>query len=114
MVDGNAVLVCGNAIRCDRGAILFGRGLAIGGDSFNLDAELALELKEIRALFPQEESGSNAAFSGAASAADAMDEILGNVGKIVVDDVGDVLNVYAARGDVGGDKDAILPALEAG
>src|ERR1700721_1789750 len=114
VVDGNAVLVCGNAIRCDGDAILFGRGLATGGDSFNLDAQLALELKEIRALFPQKECGSNAAFSGAACAADAMDEIFGDVGKIIVDDVGDVLDVNAASGDVGGDKDAILPALEAG
>ncbi len=104
----------GNAIRRGRDAILFGSGLAVCGDSFNLDAELALELKEIRALFPQEKSGSDAAFTGAAGAADAMDEVFGNVRKIVVDDVGDVLNVDTASRDISGDKDAILPALETG
>jgi len=48
---------------------------------FQFDAELAFELKEIGALFPQKKSGSNAAFSGAACAADAMDEVFGDVGR---------------------------------
>jgi len=43
-----------------------------------------------------------------------MDEVFGDIGKIIVDDVGDVLNVDAASGDVGGHEDSILPALEAG
>jgi len=106
--------MCGDAIRSGRGAIFFESGLAVGGNSFNLDAELALELKEIGALFPQEKSGSDAAFTGAACAADAMDEVFRHVGKIIVDDVGDVLNVDAASGDVGGHEHAILPALEPG
>ena len=111
-IDGNAFGMGGNAIRNGRGAILLRSVLAGGGDSFNLDAELALELEEFRALFAQEERGGNAAFSGAPSAADAMDEVFGNIGKIVVDDVRDVLHVDAASGDVGGDQDAILPALK--
>ena len=114
MIDGNAVCVCGSAIRSGRGAILFGSGLAVCGDSFNLNSELALELEEIRALFPQKERGCNAAFSGAACASDAMDEIFGDVGKIIIDDVSNVLDVDTASGDVGGDEDAILPALKTG
>jgi len=104
----------GNTIRGGRGAILLRSVLAGGGDSFNLDAELPLKLEEVRALFAQEERGGDAAFPGAASAADAMDEVFGDIGKIVVDDMGDVLHVDAASGDVGGDEDAILPPLEAG
>jgi len=103
-----------NAIRGGRGAILLRSVLAGGGNSFNLDAELAFQLEKFRALFAQEERGGNAAFTGAAGAADAMDEVFGDIGKIVIDDVGDVLNVDAASGDVGGDQDAILPALKAG
>src|SRR5260221_4555947 len=113
-VKGIAFLIVGSTFRIHGNAILFGSGLAVGRHSFNLDAELAFELKEIGALFPQEESGSDAAFSGAACAADAMDEVFSDVGKIIVDDVGDVLNVDAASGHVGGHEDSILPALEAG
>jgi len=113
-VKGIAFLIVGSTFRIHGNAILFGSGLAVGRHSFNLDAELAFELKEIGALFPQEKSGSDAAFPGAACAADAMDEVFGDVGKIIVDDVGDVLNVDAASGDVGGHEDSILPALEAG
>ena len=106
--------MCGNAIRSGRGAILFGSSLAVGGNSFNLDAELALELEEIGALFAKEKGGGDAALSGAACAADAMDEVFGDVGEIIVDDVGDVLHVDATGCDVGGDEYAILPALKAG
>src|SRR5579863_2773073 len=102
----------GNVFRGDRRAVLFGSGLAIRGNSFDLDAELAFELKEVGALFPQEKRGGNAVFTGAAGAADAVDEVFGDIGKVVVDDVGDVLDVDAASGDVGGNEHAILPALE--
>lgn len=113
MVDRSPVGVGRNPIRSNRDAILFGSGLAIRGDSFDFDAELAFELKEVRALFPQEKRGGDAAFTGTAGAADAMDEVFGDVGEVVVDDVRDVLNVNASSGDVRGDQDAILPALEA-
>ena len=75
---------------------------------------MALQLEEIGALFPQEESGGDAAFSRPACAADAMNEVFGDVRQIIVDDVGNVLDVDAAGCDVGGDEYAILPALEAG
>ena len=102
----------GDAFRNGRDPILLRSVLAGSGDSFNLDAELALELEEIRALFAKKEGGSNAAFTSAAGTANAMDEVFGDIGKIVIDDVGDVLHVDAASSDVGGDEDTILPALE--
>ena len=43
--------------------------------------------------------------AGAAGAADAVNIILGDVRQIVVDDVGQGLDVEAAPGDVGGDQD---------
>ena len=46
--------------------------------------------------------------------ADAMDEILGHVGQIVVDHVRDVIDVNAASGYVGGYQDAIASLLEPG
>ena len=52
--------------------------------------------------------------TGASGAANAMDEVFGDFGQVVVDDVGDVLHVNSARGDVGGDQDAITSLLEAG
>src|SRR5437879_8496100 len=75
MAARNLVGVGGNSIRSNRDAILFGSGLTVGGNSFDLDAQLALELKELRALFPQEKCGGDAAFTCTAGAADAMDEI---------------------------------------
>ena len=114
VVDRSPVGASGNTLRNCRSAILFRSCLAIRGNSFNLDAELAFELKEVRALFSQEQRGGNAAFTGAAGAADAMDEVFGDVGQVVVDEVRDVLDVNAESGDMGGDKDAILHALEAG
>jgi len=104
----------GNTFRGGGSAVLLGSGLTVRRNSFDLDAELALQLEEIGALFPQEERGGYAAFTGAAGAADAMDEVFSDIGKVVIDNVGDVLDVNAASGDVGGNEHAILSALEAG
>src|ERR1044072_6051988 len=46
-------------------------------------------------------------------AADAVDVVFGSLGHVVVDYVRDRVNVYAARGDVGGDEDARAAVLEA-
>lgn len=80
MTDGNAVWVRETDTRHGWDAISFGSGLAVRGNSFDLDAELALQLKEIRALLPQEKRGGNAAFTGAAGTADTMDEVFSNIG----------------------------------
>src|SRR5437879_13904766 len=100
MAARNLVGVGGNSIRSNRDAILFGSGLTVGRNSFDLDAELALELKELRALFPKEKRGGYTAFTGAASAADAVNEIFRDVRQVIVDDVRDVLDVDTASGDV--------------
>ena len=41
-----------------------------------------------------------------------MDEILSHLGQVVVDDVGDVVHVQAARGDVRGDQHLITAFLK--
>ena len=105
-------MAVGSPFRIDGNTLLFRSGLPIRGNSFDLDAELPLKLKEVRALFPQEKRGSDTAFAGAAGATDAMDEVFGDVGKVVIDDMRDVLDVDAASGYVCGHEDAILSALE--
>ena len=54
-----------------------------------------------------------AAAAGAAGAADAVDVRLGGGRHVVVDDVREVLDVEAARGDVGGDEQVGLAVAEA-
>ena len=50
--------------------------------------------------------------AGAACAADAVDVILGMMGRVVVDHVTDVGNVEAAGGDVGADQQLDLVGAE--
>ncbi len=91
----------------------FGLGpVAMELQAFHADAEGAFELEELGALVFNEERGSDAEFAGAAGAANAVDEVFGDFGQIVVDDVGDVLDVDAARSEVGGHEDAVTAALE--
>src|SRR5258707_9946313 len=47
-------------------------------------------------------------------AANSVNEVLGYFRQIVVDDVGDVLHVDSARGEVGRHQDAVAPLLKAG
>src|SRR5258706_4125744 len=51
-------------------------------------------------------------FAGASGSADAVDKILGYFRQIVVDDVSDVLHVNAARGEIGGNQDAVTSPLK--
>src|SRR3546814_18070757 len=48
----------------------------------------------------------------APGAADAVDVIVGMPGRVEIEDVADALDVEPARGDVGGDEDVDLTALE--
>ena len=50
--------------------------------------------------------------AGAARPADPVHVVLGILGQVVVDDVGDALDVEAARSDVRGDEDGEPPVLE--
>ena len=58
--------------------------------------------------------GGEAQFTGASGASDAVDEVLRDLGQVVVDDVGDVLHVNAAGGQVGRDQNAVASLLESG
>ena len=71
-------------------------------------------MQKVGALFPVKEGGGDSALSHASGASGAMDEALGIGGHVVVDDVGDVLYVDAARSHIGGYQDAVAPALESG
>jgi len=51
--------------------------------------------------------------AGAAGTAYAVNEIFGELREIVVDDVSDIVDVDAARGDVRGDEDVIAALLKA-
>ena len=51
---------------------------------------------------------------GAAGAAYPVDEVFRHLRQIVVDDVGDVVHVQAARGDVGSDQYLVTAVLKAG
>ncbi len=52
--------------------------------------------------------------AGAGGAADAVDEGFGFVGQVKVDDVGDVFDVNAPCGEVGGDQDGGFAGFEGG
>ena len=52
--------------------------------------------------------------AGAGGAADSVDIAFRLVGHVVIDDVGDAVDVDAAGGDVGGDEHADLAVAERG
>ncbi len=65
-----------------------------------------------RDVVPVDERDGRALGPGAAGAADAVQEGLLVLGGLVVDDVGDALDVDAARGDVGADQHVDLAVAE--
>ena len=85
----------------------------IGFAPLELYLQFALELAGVGLLLRHHEGGGDALRACTAGAADAVDEVVRGVGQIVVDDVSDVLDVDAARGNVGGDQHAVLAVLEA-
>ncbi len=60
------------------------------------------------------EGHGDAGHARATGAADAVNVGLGLVGEFVVDDVGDIIDIDAACGDIGGDEDGRAPGLEVG
>src|SRR5271169_2731993 len=88
-----------------------GKAAAVGLHPLHPDAERALELEQLRPLFPAEECGSNSALTGAASAANTVDEVLRNFRQIVVDHMRDVLHVNAPSRDVRSNQDAVASLL---
>ena len=97
------------------GAVIFcsrptsGRNLAANQPG----SQYALDVGDIRTLGARSEGRSRSARARASSAADAVNEILRNLRKIVIHHVGDAFYVNAARGDVGRHQNAIVAVLEA-
>jgi hypothetical protein len=102
---GDALLEAGNALVVD--------GLG-GRELERLDglARGALDGAQHAPLARGDEQDGLAGAPGAAGAADAVDVGLGVVGDVVVDDMADALDVEPAGGDVGGDDDVELAALQ--
>ena len=50
--------------------------------------------------------------AGSSGTADAMNVIFRILRKIIIDDQLDTFNIYAARGNIGGDEDSVFPAFE--
>lgn len=71
-----------------------------------------LDLVELALLLLRNEGDGAARRCGARRAADAVDVVLGIVRHVVVDDQADILDVDAARHDVGGHQDLDLVVLE--
>src|SRR6202043_438911 len=65
-------------------------------------------------LFSREQSRSYAASPGAPGAPDPVDKVLCKLGKIVVDDMLDVLDMNAARSEVRRDEYSVESLLESG
>src|SRR5271157_981264 len=78
----------------------------------HLNAERALQSKQVRPLLSREERRSDAAFACTSGATRSMDEVLSVLGQIVIDDVGDVLNVDAAGSQIGRDQHAMASLLK--
>src|SRR6202166_3539171 len=76
-------------------------GAIISAHTLDFDSQCAFQLEELGTLFFDEQGGSYAVSSVAASAADAVDEIFCHFRQVVIDDVGDVLDVNSAWRDVG-------------
>src|SRR5262249_40917464 len=66
----------------------------------------------IAAFAARGEGRCRTAGSGAAGAAHAVDEVLGNLRKVVVHDVSDIIDVNAAGGNVGCHQNPVIPLLE--
>src|SRR3546814_19819014 len=71
-----------------------------------------LDIGDILGVFGGHERIGRAGGARAPGAADAVDVIVGMPGRVEIEDVADALDVEPARGDVGGDEDVDLTALE--
>ena len=85
------------------GCIAGGRTQRIGRCG-NGAADQALDGSKVRHLFTIAERDGGAGCAGSAGAADAVDVGFRLVGQVVVDDVGNAVDVDAAAGNVGGDQ----------
>ena len=77
-------------------------------------AEVLGDPPHVAHLVGEDEADADAAGPGAAGAADAVDVSVAILGRVVVDDVGDVGDVDPSRGDVGRDQRVDVTRLEVG
>ena len=66
-------------------------------------ATFALDTFYFATLLTSAEGGRRALLSGATSTADAVDKIVGSLGKIEINNVSDAIDMNTAGGNVGGD-----------
>src|SRR5258708_14819662 len=85
---------------------------AIHAANLDLLVDEPLDGAEQRAVLGRHERERFAGGAGRPGASDAMPVILGHVRRVEVDDVRELLDVEAARGDIGGDQDLHLAGLE--
>jgi hypothetical protein len=88
------------------------RGETFYGNNFNLAVQKTLDIAEQRLFFSRHQRYSLAGVSRSAGAPDAMDVILRDHRKIEVDDHRQVIDIQAARGDVGRNQNAGPPNLK--
>ena len=87
----------------------------VGLDRLGLaELEAAVDERPLVHVGPVDERDRDAGLAGAAGAAGAVQVGVGVVGDGVVDHVRDVVDVDAARGDIGRDQDVLLAGLERG
>ena len=92
--------------RCGNGVVKIGESLALqrSHDSFEGPDHVVVFWCDERERVP--------GALGAACAPNAMDIRVGGIRHVVVDNVGDTVDIEPARGDVGGDHDAEVTGLE--
>src|SRR6185503_13908873 len=93
-----AVWACRNVLRC-------AFALRVATDRGKRLLDQLLDRPERIPLGWIAEGDGDASGARAGRATDAVDIALGDVGKLEIDHVGNVVDVETARGDVGGDED---------
>lgn len=89
-------------------------GFARGADVLDFEEFVDFPFDGFQVLFVNlgDECDGVAFFPCSSGSADAVDVAFGVAGNVVVDDVGDVVNVQSSGRDVGGDEDAVPSAVE--
>jgi hypothetical protein len=88
------------------------RGETFYGNDFDLSVQKTFDIAEQRLFFSRHQRYSLTGVARSPGAPDAMDVVLGDHRKIEVDDHWQVIDIEAARGDVGRNQNAGPPKLE--
>ena len=84
----------------------------LGGNPQHPNSERTFQLEQTGPLLSHEERRGNAMLASSSRAANTMNESFGCVWKVIVNDVGDVLDVNAAGSHIGRHEHAVAPSLE--